>query len=54
MLDIFVGKALAARTLGQSDAFAQRLVVRFAVGRVKSLDGEAASWDELVEITRNG
>ena len=43
MLDIFVGEALAPRTLRQSHTLAQRFVVGFAVGRVQCLDWEAAS-----------
>lgn len=43
MLDIFVGKALAPRTLRQTHAFAQRLVIGFAVRRIQRLHGEPAS-----------
>jgi hypothetical protein len=39
MLDIFVGEALAAGALGQAHAFAEGLVVGFAVGRVQVADG---------------
>jgi len=38
MLDVFVGKPLAARTLGEPDAFAQRPVIRLAVCRVQLVD----------------
>lgn len=39
MLDVFVGEALAAWALREADAFAERFVVGFAVGRVEGLDG---------------
>jgi len=38
MLDVFVGEALAARALGEPDAFAQRPVIRLAVCRVQLVD----------------
>ena len=42
VLDVFVGKALAARTLCQTDAPAERTVVGAAVGGVERADGEGA------------
>lgn len=43
MLDVFVRKTFASRTLRQADTFAQSLVVRFAVGGVEGLHGQATS-----------
>jgi hypothetical protein len=46
MLDIFVGESLAARTLRQAHAFAQRSIIGTAVGavqvgdRVRALDAD--------------
>lgn len=42
MLDILVSKALAARTLREAHALAQRLVVGLAVRRVEGGDRVAA------------
>ena len=41
MLDIFVCKTLAARALCQSHAFAERSIIRFAVGCVERVHREA-------------
>lgn len=38
MFHVFVGELLAARTLGQAHAFAQRAVIGFAVGTVELRD----------------
>jgi len=43
MLDVFVGESFAPRTLRQANALAQSLVVRFAVGGVEGLHGQATS-----------
>jgi len=42
MFDVFIGEPLAARTLSQSNSFAERSIIRFAVGCVKSIDRETA------------
>lgn len=42
MLDVFVGEALAAGTLGEADAFSEGAVIGFAVGRVELMDWVAA------------
>ncbi|KAI5300011.1 alpha-1,2-mannosyltransferase (Kre5) [Ascosphaera pollenicola] len=42
MLDVLIRELLAARTLRQSHALAQRAVIGFAVRRVEVRDGEAA------------
>ena len=42
VFNIFVGKPLAMRTLGEADAFAQRTVIGFAVGGVEVSDWSRA------------
>lgn len=42
MLNVFIRKALALRTLRKSHAFSESAVVRFGVGRVECFDGGAA------------
>ena len=42
MFDIFVGKALASRTLGQPNSFAERSIICFAIRCIKSIDWETA------------
>lgn len=42
MLDVFIGKVLALRTLRQPHAFAERAVVGFGVCRVQCCDWGAA------------
>ena len=42
MLDVLVREAFTTRTLGQTHAFAECLVIGFAVGRIKRADGVPA------------
>lgn len=52
MFHVFVCEAFAARALGQSDPFAQRTVIGFAVGRVQVADRGAAGdayWHDRLE-----